>query len=125
MRTMGQKRAEFALEKALQHRNIDKFKSFSAGAPTMILKNGFGQALAFWVAKGHEEHIAMFNIVKEWLSYDNDDDIHNRFAQNHEQTAFLQEISQMQQQQYLTCQTETLKLLEWVKRYANADLGGE
>ena len=124
MRTMGQKRAEFALTKALNHQNIDKFKNFAAGAPTTILKNGFGQALAFWIAKGKEEHIAMFNIVKEWLSYSNND-VHNTFATATDRTTFLQEITEMPQKQYLTCQTETLKLLEWVKRYANADLGGE
>ena len=124
MRTMGQKRAKFALAKALEHRGIDKFKNFSAGAPTMILKNGFGQALAFWIAKGKDEHIAMFNIVKEWLSYNNDDDINNTFATTIDFTDFLREIAGMPQKQYLLCQTETLKLLEWVKRYANADLGG-
>jgi len=46
MRTLGQKRAEFALNKVVDipQDKKDKFKPFSAGAPSMILQNGFGQA---------------------------------------------------------------------------------
>ncbi|MEA1995376.1 MAG: type III-B CRISPR module-associated protein Cmr5 [Campylobacterota bacterium] len=139
MRTMAQKRAEYALKQVLEYNESikkkvenekeklkkakDKFKSFSAGAPSMILQNGFGQTLAFWAAKWKDEHKAMFNIVMNWLSL-KDNDINNNFATKNEKTAFLEEISQMSQQQYLLAQEETLRLLEWVKRYANADLGG-
>jgi len=127
IRTMSQKRAGFALEKALQDASIPKFKNFSAGVPAMILKNGFGQSLAFWVAKGKNrsksEHNAMFEIVVQWLSYKNDEkDINNDFAKETEKIKFLQEITNMHQKEYLLCQQETLKLLEWVKRFANAEL---
>jgi CRISPR-associated protein Cmr5 len=110
MRTLGQKRAEFALDKVT---NI----SFSAGAPSMILQNGFGQATAFWISKskGKDEHMAMFNIVKEWLCQ-------NNFASGQNKTDFIRNISQMDQTKYLTAQKETLALLEWVKRFANAGL---
>ncbi len=126
MRTMGQKRAEFALNKVLQlqHSRIEKLKNFSAGAPSMILKNGFGQTLAFWKQKWQAEHQAMFTIIVEWLSYDNNNDIKNTFATETDPRQFLQELTTMPQEKYLTCQQETLKLLEWVKRFANADLGG-
>ena len=33
----------------------------------MILQNGFGQTLAFWKAKGKNEHNIMFDIVQEWF----------------------------------------------------------
>jgi len=122
MRTQGQKRANFALTKVLDTKKIPKFKNFSAGAPSMILKNGFGQTLAFWVAKGKGEHIRMFDIIVEWLSYKKDD-VANSFAKSTNKTEFLKEISKMSQNQYLLCQQETLKLLEWVKRFANAKLG--
>ena len=117
MRTLGQKRAEFALSKvtALAPDKKEKFKTFSSGAPSMILQNGFGQALAFWIAKGKDEHMAMFNIVKEWLCT-------NRFAEGQERADFIRNLSQMDQTRYLTAQKETLALLEWVKRYANAGL---
>ena len=114
-RTLSQKRAEFSLEKALEYANVSKFKSFSAGAPAMILKNGFGQTLAFWVAKGKSEHKAMFEIVAEWLKK-------NNYVTNTNKSEFLQEITTMSQNKYLLCQEETLKLLEWIKRFANAEL---
>ncbi len=126
MRTMGQKRAAYALEKVTSiSRNTGEFKTFSAGAPTMILKNGFGQALAFWLAKGKPHHIDMFDIVVGWLSYNNNDDVNNTFATHTDPELFLREIAGMRQKKYLRCQEETLKLLEWVKRFANADLGGQ
>jgi len=124
MRTLGQKRAEFALEKIanIPAEKKDRFKPFSAGAPSMILQNGFGQALAFWIAKGKDEHTAMFNIVKEWLSYKHND-VHNRFVkETTSHREFLEAISGMEQSEYITAQKETLALLEWVKRFANAGL---
>lgn len=117
MRTLGQKRAEFALEKVvnIQPEIKEKFKPFSAGAPSMILQNGFGQALAFWISKHRDEHIAMFSIVKDWLCL-------NNLAGGQSQSDFIRNISQMEQTDYLTAQKETLALLEWVKRFANAGL---
>ena len=125
MRSLGQKRAAFALKKTtgMQAEIKKKFKPFSAGAPSMILQNGFGQALAFWLAKGKDEHLAMFDIVREWLSYKNED-VNNNFVKpaDNSAQAFINAISDMPQQEYLTAQKETLALLEWVKRYANAEL---
>ncbi|MBC8391015.1 MAG: type III-B CRISPR module-associated protein Cmr5 [Deltaproteobacteria bacterium] len=117
MRTLGQKRAEFALSKVvgIPQDKKNKFKPFSAGAPSMILQNGFGQALAFWISKSKDEHMAMLDIVKEWLCQ-------NNLATGQSKTDFILNISQMDQTRYLTAQKETLALLEWVKRYTNAGL---
>ena len=121
MRTLGQKRAEFALEKVLEiPQSLKKdFKSFSAGAPSMILQNGFGQALAFWVSKGnakHTKHIILFGMLKEWL-------IKNNFVQPQYESSleFIKALSTMKQNSYIAAQKEALALLEWVKRYANAE----
>ena len=58
----------------------------------------------------------------KWLSFDNNQDIKNTFATKKERAEFIKELSEMTQPKYLTAQKETLALLEWVKRYANADL---
>lgn len=135
MRTLGQKRAEYALEKVLAIPKDKKkdFKSFSAGAPSIILQNGFGQALAFWLSKGtdkelrikeDDKHIVLFDMIWEWLPYEKND-VKNRFAEKDKaktRTDFIRQLSGMDQIKYLTAQKETLALLEWVKRYANADL---
>lgn len=128
MRTLGQKRAEFALNKVLEiTKNLDEkgkkdFKSFSAGAPSMILQNGYGQALAFWLSKKTAKHLNLFDIVMNWLSYDNNKDVKNAFAAKKDRKEFIKELSEMKQSKYLTAQKESLALLEWVKRFANADL---
>lgn len=124
MRTLGQKRAEFALNRVtnIPQEKKEKFKPFSAGAPSMILQNGFGQALAFWIAKGKNEHMTMFNMVKEWLSYEKDDVKNNFVKRTDSAKDFVEALTAMTQQEYLTAQKETLALLEWVKRYANAGL---
>ena len=122
MRTLGQKRAEYALEKVLkipEGKKKEDFKSFSAGAPSTILQNGFGQALAFWIskAKGDDKHSILFKMVKDWL-------IVNDFVkpQNNSDAGFIKALSEMEQSGYHAAQKEALALLEWVKRYANADL---
>ncbi len=127
MRTLGQKRAGFALNRVLNIPDNKKkdFQPFSAGAPSMILQNGFGQALAFWISKSKNDTSVqriMFNIVKDWLSYE-DGDINNKFVKKTSKTQeFLEAISNMEQTEYLSAQKETLALLEWVKRYSNAGL---
>jgi len=124
VRTLGQKRAEYALGKVttIRTETKEKFKTFSSGAPSMILQNGFGQALAFWVSKGKPEHKVMFELVRDWLSYENND-VCNRFVERTgSPKEFFEAISRMTQREYLAAQKETLALLEWVKRFANADL---
>ena len=51
MRTLGQERSEYALDRVMENTGVKELKAFSAGAPSMILKNGFGQALAFWMLR--------------------------------------------------------------------------
>lgn len=117
-RTLGQKRAEYCLDQ-LENLgcNRDDFKSLSAGLPAMILQNGFGQTLAFLLAKGGDKHAAAFAIIVGWLRQ-------NGILQKEHNKDQLMEISQMPQSDYLRAQRETLAMLEWLKRYANADLFG-
>jgi len=119
--TLAQQRAAFALDQLekLKCRRED-FKSFSAGLPSMILQNGFGQALAFLAAKAKsfeftDKHYAALKIILAWLV--------NRelLIQGNEKEQILQ-ISTMTQRNYLRAQRETLAMLEWLKRYANAAL---
>ena len=128
MRTIAQERARYALDKVLKLNNglRKEFKTFSAGIPSMILQNGFGQVLAFLLAKGTDEdlkqkkndkNIEMLKIIREWLV----DRV--GYAKGVNLKEFIKNISQMSQQEYLSAQEETLKLLEWVKRYANSFLG--
>ena len=133
LRTLGQKRAEFALERTLMvPGDIRKdFKSLSASVPSMILQNGFGQTLAFLLAKGtdkdlkvkdDDKHTVLFDMIKDWLSY-KDDDVNNDFVREAQKRhEFLRNLTELDQTQYLSAQREALALLEWIKRFASAEL---
>ncbi len=124
MRTMAQKRAEYALKEvldktqAMAEKPKKEFKVLSAGAPSMILQNGFGQTLAFWLAKGKPQHLTLFDILMQWLRKTDND----HFGDCRVPKDYILKLSKMEQSQYLAFQRETLALLEWVKRFANADL---
>lgn len=139
MRTIAQKRAEYALEQVLSIDTItDDFRSFAAGAPSMILKNGFGQTMAFWYQKGskkdgkdnrkvnpNDKHILLLEMVRNWLSLKHGD-VKNKYIKETETIKmFLGELSKMDQRGYLAAQEEALRLLEWIKRYANAGLNND
>ena len=140
MKTLGQERAEFALKEVLdnKNKNIDKLKPFSAGAPTVILQNGFGQAMAFWLSKqrgdGGEKYKFIFDSIMKWLiekkfiKSGNKDDKNfilklSEINQNEylaAQKGFILKLSEINQNEYLAAQKEALLLLEWIKRYASA-----
>lgn len=134
MRTLGQKRAAFALEEVLKNQCKDQkyqkdFKTFCSGAPSVILQNGFGQALAFWFSKrkgnGEDKHQVLLDIIQRWLCLKNGD-IQNEFITGCQSAQeMVMALSSMNQEAYLAAQKETLALLEWVKRYANALLKGD
>ncbi len=118
--TLGQQRAAFCLEQLAKISCPRKdFKSFSAGLPSLILQNGFGQALAFLVAKGKgnsdSKHLTAFRIISKWL-------VDQKIIQAEVNKEILIQISKLPQNQYLRAQKETLAMLEWLKRYANAEL---
>jgi len=119
MRTLGQERAAFALDRVLEIPTNEKenFESFSAGAPSVILQNGFGQALAFWYSKKNKDakNATLLNIIKEWL-------VRNEFVKPVDDTDvnFIRSLSGMNQREFHAAGNEALLLLEWVKRYANA-----
>lgn len=134
MRNLTQKRAKFALDKVndiitpnSKYSNVNNknFKSFAAGAPTLILQNGLAQALAFWAAKvksndtvTNEKYI--LHVITSWFS-DAENPLH--FSKdNLDNFTFIKNILGKDQSEYLAIQRETLALLEWVKRYANAFL---
>jgi CRISPR-associated protein Cmr5 len=121
MNTIGQERSGYALEKVLQAgtEKTDKFDSFTAGAATMILQNGFGQTMAFWLQKSkdkkNDKHGRLLEIVREWLDK-------KGVIKSSDSISFIKSLADVKQEEYLAAQKEALALLEWVKRYANAGL---
>ena len=129
--TIAQKRSEFAL---LQLRQIgyDKdFATLTAGLPSMIIQNGFGQAMSFLLSKAtdkdgkttdkdsqfdkKDKHYRAFKIIVDWLK-------ERQILNGETESEAVLQLSQMPQDQYLMAQVETMKIMEWVKRYANSGL---
>ena len=119
--TLAQQRAAFSL-KELEKLKCDRedFKNFAAGLPSMILQNGFGQVLAFLAAKAKkfdfdDKHFAAMKVILAWL-------VDRELLTAGDEKSQIMQISEMEQMSYLRAQRETLSMLEWLKRYANADL---
>jgi CRISPR-associated protein Cmr5 len=93
-----------------------KYGSLARKMPTLIQVNGLGQTLAFLKAKGNgqDHHDAMFNNLSSWVStrVPGDGDLLNR-ALN------------MDSKTYRRATSESLSFLQWLKRFAEAELGNE
>jgi len=118
MQTLSQKRAAKALELLggipEKGTNRKEFSQFCKSFPTMILQNGLGQAIAFIKAKKEKENDKfdrMYKTLNAWLK-----DL------RHIENDVLKEINTMDTQKYVEIQRESLRFLEWVKRYENAGL---
>lgn len=114
-----QARARFALkwlEKAASDERIrnSELKSYTRRLPAMIRINGFGQALAFYRAKGAKSpaYQALYDLVQGWLCKS-----HGLFP---DQTDLLAAITTHNQHQYRLAQAETQALLQWAKKFAEA-----
>jgi CRISPR-associated protein Cmr5 len=78
----------------------------------MVLQNGFGQALAFFLAKNDKKYVDLFQLIKDWLAKN------NNFAHNTNNTEFMQALAASDQSRFFELSKETMALLEWVKRFA-------
>jgi len=135
MQTMSQMRSKVALDllkeigdsirKVEDEKKAKKIKddfiSFSKSIPIMILQNGLGQSLAFIKAKEQSEkskqggnperYTKMYDTINRWLK-----------TVGYINNEVLTEIQKMSAQEYMKIQNETLKFLEWIKRYATAEI---
>lgn len=125
-RMMEQERAAFALSKvsAFTHEPVSlqkELRSHVSALPALIRMNGLGQALAFYRMKGENtSHERLYRLVSDWLC-----------REEHAGCIFegandvLNGIASGDMFQYMAAQNETLALLEWVKKFANALLKTE
>lgn len=140
---MAQQRASFALQavqavvatsdsdgQASSHRAFSDqaFKSQVRHLPSMIQVNGFGQAVAFFYAKGKSGKLpacyAVYELVERWLCEENLYSPYRPFATATE-PRLLTAITQSDQQSYRHAQAETHALLQWVKRFCEGLIVGE
>ncbi len=92
--------------------------------PTLIQVNGLAQTLAFFKAKGKEndpksrkeQFVQVFNHLSEWIC-------NNRLEPG--TGDLLDRVLQMDSNKYRFVTNEALAFLQWLKRFAEAELGSE
>lgn len=115
LKTIEQKRAEFAYNKIIEVKNTGNkdYKSLARGFSSMILQNGLGQALAFLKAKKKEHHLAIYNHINLWLK--------ECFGKSNN-FDILAAIRNETSSEYRLYTKETLAFLIWLRKFAEAEL---
>lgn len=104
-----------------------EYGSLARSASAEIMANGLGQTLAFWRAKGMDSgrpvdggenaHWQILNHVSVWvesqLAFENDKGLIGWIVQD------------AKTDQYRQATTETIAYLNWLKRFAEAELGAD
>ena len=119
IKSKEQERAKKAWElaNAVPDSIIGKYASLAKSAPIMILTNGLGQTLAFFISKSNKrnEYNLLYQHIREWLdqniSWASNDEIGNDLIEK-----VINENSQI----YRMVTEETLAFLSWIKRFATA-----
>ncbi len=120
MRTLEQKRAEFAYGKvkSVKGKNFEgDYARYVKNAPALILTNGLGNTLAFYrskMKKGERDAYAeLYSHIEEWLKKQEYCD---------ENQDLLEWISNTDSLLVFQATQEVLALLNWMTKFAKAEL---
>ena len=118
-KTTEQWRAKAAWKQVHDSLNANSVKEFSTvadGAASLIQKVGFGQAVAFWRAKGGKnENIVKF--LSEWLLRPKDS---NERDTSKDGKLLMEALIDKDSRGYRFYTNEAIAYLNWVKRFAKA-----
>jgi len=124
-RTVEQKRAERALARVQAVKNDTGIKkseyvTLAKRAPANIQTNGLGQTLAFWRSKGkgkrQDAAETIYQDVSKWVCKQ------MAWGENED---LLTKITMCNTPDYRRATVETMAFLNWLKRFAEAELGDE
>lgn len=126
--TLDQKRAEYAWEQvsqAAQQRIIDDYTREAKGAPVLIMGSGLMQTLAFFQAKGKDQHKALLDDLCRWLGRTlGGMPVPDREPFPREATAdfshVMAALHAAPSSLYLRATDESLALLRWIRQFADA-----
>lgn len=118
MRTLEQERAKYAYDKIMLVKDKDFEEDYSRyvkSAPALILTNGLGNTLAFYKSKSKKSkaYSKLYNHIEEWLK--------KRGYCNENQDA-LEWIANTDSLLVLQATQEVLALLNWMTKFAKAEL---
>lgn len=117
LRSLEQDRARAAWQFVceVKGKNYQKeYRAYIRRAPTLILSNGLGNALAFCRAKGGDAYTKVYEHINRWFKtrHKSEDDILQWIIS--EETSSLEVFRETK---------EVLLLLNWMKRFVEAELG--
>ncbi len=119
-RTLEQERAKAAWDRISAVKGkpyADKYGQLAKGAPAEIQANGLGQAVSFWRAKGKREpeHRDLYDDVSIWLK--------QKVTGRDDLIGWIMD-EKTTSSQYRRATAEAMAFLLWLKRFAEAELGG-
>jgi len=119
LRSLEQDRAAFAWAavKAVKDKNFEKdYKSLVKKVPVLIMTNGLGNTLGYLKSKGKKHHKELIGNINRWATkreFGGDDIL--EWIIDGETSSF----------QVMQASREVLCMLNWLKRFATAELEGE
>lgn len=126
-RSLAQKRASFALEKIKALKDRDKkeygnYRGFVRSLPATIVVSGLGQALAMELARSERDagHKMLHAHLSEWLR--NAGGVGWASTPYNGGSDLIQQIVGGSEADYIRAQEETMALLVWLKKFAEAFL---
>lgn len=133
--TMEQQRSSYAFERIKKVRDKNdkelekKVSTIVLKFGTLILTNGLGNTLAFLYSKSKHEHLIVMNMLFGWLLKEEWKDITPQEDQGKKQEKFTKAfdklVNNVKVEQYMYYTEESLRLINWLRRYAEAMLEKE
>lgn len=123
LRTLEQERAKRAWECVQEVKSqsfASDYQTIAVKAPSLIITNGLGQTLAFLKAKGKNEHKALYRHLSEWLKKQLS--IECDLVAHEDRCVMEWLVNTATSQQYRLATMEALAFLQWLKRFAEAEL---
>jgi len=119
LRTLEQERAKHAWDCVQEVKDkpfAGDYRTIAVKVPSLIATNGLGQTLAFLKAKGKgepgNEHEVLYRHLTDWVG--------RKVNADGDLLSWL--VNTATSQQYRLATMEALALLQWLKRFAEAEL---
>jgi CRISPR-associated protein Cmr5 len=119
LRTLEQERAKHAWDCVQEVKDkpfAGDYRTIAVKVPSLIVTNGLGQTLAFLKAKGKgepgNEHEVLYRHLTDWVG--------RKVHADGDLLSWL--VNTATSQQYRLATMEALALLQWLKRFAEAEL---
>jgi CRISPR-associated protein, Cmr5 family len=133
MKTLEQERSNYAFKciSEIKGKTFEKdASSLISKLGTLILTNGLGNTLAFLFAKGKDHHLEVIAIISNWL-LGQEGQKEPGFKRDNVKVKIEEIMKKLvldaSVEQYMYYTEETLRLVNWLRRFSDAMLesGGE